>query len=347
MSAARRGLRNEASRGAQAPRPTAHPEMPAIFDTLPGHEVPVGGIAGGFRKLWAGTPAQEARAVQLNLVLHLGRNTTPADAAEQFQVLRRFAQRYPGRVVVLCPDFDPAAPAGMRAKIHGECFLGKAKGDTRCVEFVLLHYTLAARAHLENQVSVCLSTDMPLYYWAHRFSEAARLADYSYLLTRSKRVLFDAAVVPPDAFTFPWPNPAAVRDLAYTRTLPLRRGLGQFLSRYDPGAIPDGLRTVTLAHGPALGAEAGALATWFRRGLARCDAAKAGQVAFEIRAQAGAGRLEAVFSYAAPGKFFRWQADLGTQQAEFAGDLGTGPTELRAGADLLQPDLALSEAMFF
>ena len=136
--------------------------MPAVFDALPGQEVPVGGISAGFNKLWAGSPAKESRAVQLNLVLHLGANSTPADAVGQFQATLRFAQRYPARVVVLCPDFDAKAPPEIRAKIYGECFLGKSKNDTRCVEFVILHYTMAVRSHLESQVSVCLSTDMPL-----------------------------------------------------------------------------------------------------------------------------------------------------------------------------------------
>ena len=56
------------------------PAMPAVFDALPGVEVPVGGISAGFGKLWADSPARESRAVQLNLVLHLGANSTPADA---------------------------------------------------------------------------------------------------------------------------------------------------------------------------------------------------------------------------------------------------------------------------
>ena len=58
--------------------------MPAVFEALPGVEVPVSGIAAGFKKLWADSPAKESRAVQLNLVLHLGANATPADAVEQF-----------------------------------------------------------------------------------------------------------------------------------------------------------------------------------------------------------------------------------------------------------------------
>lgn len=318
--------------------------MPAVFDALPGLEVPVGGIAAGFRKLWADSPAQESRAVQLNLVLHLGANTTPADALAQFQHTLHFARRYPARVVVLCPDFDERAAAGMRAKVHGECFLGKSKNDTRCVEFVLLQYTMAVRDYLESQVSVCLSTDMPLYYWAHRFSDTKRLADYGYLLTRSKRILFDSAVAPADTFTYPWPNPAAVRDLAYTRTLPLRQNLGQFLSRYTPALINTGLRQVTLRHRREFAAEAGCLLGWVKKGLARSGATGAG---FEVSGADCPGCFAMEFTYADPKKTFSWNADLGRDHAEFSGDLGTGPTRLVAGAHFLAPEMALSEAMFF
>lgn len=318
--------------------------MPAVFDALPGQEVPVGGIAAGFTKLWADSPAKESRAVQLNLVLHLGSNTTPPDAVEQFQHTLKFAQRYPCRVVVLCPDFDAQAPTQIRAKIYGECFLGKSKNDTRCVEFVILHYTIAARPYLENQVSVCLSTDMPLYYWGHRFSAAKRLAEYGYLLTRSKRILFDSAVVPPDTFTFPWPNLAAVRDLAYTRTLPLRQNLGQFLSRYAPALINAGLQRVTIRHRQQFAAEASCLLGWVKKGLVR---AGAGPVAFEVTPVDCAGCFSMAFTYADSKKVFQWEADLSTNHAEFTGDLGTGRTTLVAAAHFLAPEAALSEAMFF
>jgi hypothetical protein len=318
--------------------------MPAVFDALPGQEVPVGGISAGFKKLWADSPAKESRAVQLNLVLHLGANSTPADAVEQFQATLRFAQRYPARVVVLCPDLDDQAPAGIRAKIYGECFLGKSKNDTRCVEFVILHYTMAARGYLESQVSVCLSTDMPLYYWGHKFSAAKRLADYGYLLTRSKRILFDSAVVPADAFTYPWPNISAVRDLAYTRTLPLRQNLGQFLSRYAPALINEGLQKVTIRHRKEFAAEASCLLGWVKKGLVR---AGAGPVAFEVTPVDCDGCFSMAFTYTDPKKVFKWVADLSKDQAHFTGDLGTGRTTLAAGAHFLAPEAALSEAMFF
>ncbi len=320
--------------------------MPEVFDALPGHAVPVGGISDGFNKLWADTPAKESRAVQLNLVLHFGRNTRPQDALEQFAHTRLFAQRYPCRVVVLCPDYDEAAPAAIHAKIYGECFLGKSPGDMRCVEFVLLHYTVAARGYLENQVSVCLSADMPLYYWAHRFADVHRLADYGYLLTRSKRILFDSAVVPANTFTYPWPNQSAVRDLAYTRTLPLRQNLGQFLSRYTPALINTGLRQVTIRHRRQFGAEAACLLGWVKKGLVR-SGADTGAITFEVTPIECPGCFSMKFTYADPKKSFDWEADLARDHADFAGDLGTGRTTLRAGAHFLAPELALSEAMFF
>lgn len=320
--------------------------MAELFDALPGQEVPVGGIAAGFKKIWADTPAQESRAVQLNLVLHLGRNSSAPDAVRQFGHTLSFARRYPCRVVVLCPDYDEKSPPEMRAKIYGECFFGKAKNDTRCVEFVILHYTMSVRQHLENQVSVCLSTDLPLYYWAHAFAETRRLAEYGYLLTRSKRVLFDSAIVPPDTFTYPWPNLSAVRDLAYTRTLPLRQNLGQFLSRYTPAQITGGLQTVLLRHQAAYAAEAGCLLGWIRKGLVRGGSDLA-TVGFTVKPEQCQGCFELSFGYADPKKIFRWEADLVKNHAEFTGDLGTGRTSLTVGAHLLAPEMALAEAMFF
>jgi hypothetical protein len=320
--------------------------MPELFDALPGQEVPVGGIAAGFRKLWADTPAKESRAVQLNLVLHLGRNCSAEDAVAQFKHTVGFAHRYPCRVVVLCPDYQEGAAPEMRAKIYGECFFGKSKNDTRCVEFVILHYTMAVRQYLEDQVSVCLSTDLPLYYWAHGFAHTARLADYAYLLTRSKRVLFDSAIAPPDTFSYPWPNRSAVRDLAYTRTLPLRQNLGQFLSRYSPELIGAGLKSVHLRHQAAYAAEANCLLGWVKKGLTRSGVSADG-IAFTVKPEQCQGCFELSFTYADAKKVFLWQADLSANHAEFTGDLGTGRTTLTVGAHLLAPEMALAEACFF
>lgn len=327
--------------------------MPEVFNALPGLEVPVSGIDRGLTEildqvvLAGGTSpvAEEVKATQVNFVLHLGFNTTPEDGVVQFQTLLRFSQRYPSRVVVLCPLRHDEGATEMRAKIYGECFFGKSKDDTRCVEFVMLSYPIVARQHLENQVSVCLSTDLPLYYWPHRFADCKRLADYTYLLARAKRVLIDSAIAPFDTFTFPWPQPEKLRDLAHARLLPVRQTVGQFLGRFAPEKLVGELRGVTVTYGPALGAEACELTGWLRQRLVACGAVA--ETLPLTSEPAAAGQLGIRFDYTDPAKFFRWKGDLTTHHALFEANFGTGPATLSAPVSLLTPEMALSEAMFF
>src|SRR5476651_463802 len=138
--------------------------MSSIFTALPGIEVPVDSISKSLADMWASTAANggpapeadDAKATQVNFVLHLGLNTTPEDAAVQFQTAVRFSQRYPSRVVVLAPLSRDEGGPEIRAKVYGECHLGKSKSDKRCVEFVMLSYPRNAREFLESQVSICL-----------------------------------------------------------------------------------------------------------------------------------------------------------------------------------------------
>lgn len=330
--------------------------MPEIFNALPGLEVPVGSIANGLAQMWTdhgadGRPtldADDAKATQVNVVLHLGLNTTPADGERQFRTVVDFSRRYPSRIVVLCPLHTDVPAPEMRAKIYGECFLGKSKSDKRCVEFVMLSYSRSARVFLENEVSICLSTDLPLYYWAHRFSASGRLADYRYLLGRAKRVLIDSAIAPPDALTYPWPNPSATRDLVYCRLLPVRQTVGQFLAAYAPAVLVDELQTVTVRHDAPLAAEGRVLLAWLRRRLAACGAAVESVQWVVGPVTAGNARSLAIqFDYANGTRYFKWGGDLATGQALFEANLGLGATTLSAALSLLSPEAALSEAMFF
>jgi hypothetical protein len=327
--------------------------MPSIFSALPGIDVPVDSISKSLTDMWADTAASggpapeadDAKATQVNFVLHLGLNTTPEDAAVQFQTTVRFSQRYPSRVVVLCPMRRDEGGTEIRAKIYGECHLGKSKSDKRCVEFVMLSYPRTAREFLESQVSICLSTDLPLYYWPHRFTESSKLADYRYLLTRARRVLIDSAIAPADALTYPWPRPEAVRDLVYARLLPLRQSLGQFLSRYPMTSICEGLQTVSVSHAPALAAEGRVLLGWLRDRVGQCGKNQA-TFAVEPLPAGAAGSFEVGFNYLGP-KRFKWTGDVVKGQAYFEADFGTGRTTLPASVSLLPPENALSEAMFF
>lgn len=331
-----------------------HTLMPSIFDALPGIEVPVGEINHRLDSLWVDTAAhggaapgaEEAKATQVNFVLHLGFRTNPEDAQQQFQTVVRFARRYPSRIVVLCPIADEARNGGvMRAKIYGECFLGKAKNDKRCVEFVLLSYPQAARRFLEDQVSICLSTDLPMYYWAHRFSASGKLADYQYLLSRAKRVLIDSAVAPEDALTYPWPKPEALRDLACARVLPIRQSVGQFLASYPSNVLTGALAEVTVTHPDNLMAEARALLSWLRERFTACGAVNA---SFSLAASGNPDRALGIgFRYTERGKSFRWTGNLDTHHALFEAEFAGAKTRLPAGVALMEPENALSEAMFF
>ncbi len=328
--------------------------MTSIFDALPGQETPVGAIARNLARLWAtddGTglkPGEDSKATQVNFVLHLGIHTTAEDALVQFQTAVRFSRRYPCRVVVLCPIRDDNAPGGeLRAKIYGECHPGKTRGDLRCCEFVLLSYPTAARKFLENQVSICLSTDLPLYYWAHNFSSSAKLGAYQYLLGRAKRVLLDRSHVPEgECGELSWPHPEAVRDLVHARLLPVRQSIGQFLSAYPPAALVEGLVGVVVRHGAARRAEARVLADWAVARLVACGAPAglAGDPAPDPAS--GADTVELSFTYGNEHRF-RFSGDFARGCAQFSARIRGADTELATAIGLLSPEAALAEAMFF
>jgi glucose-6-phosphate dehydrogenase assembly protein OpcA len=327
--------------------------MPGIFDALPGIETPVGSISGGLAQMWEGTasegkpsPANEnAKAIQVNFVLLLGFKTDAADAVRKFEIAVRFSRRHPSRVVVLCPVPDESGANEMCAKVYGECTIGKTKDDMRCCEFVMLSYPRNARVHLENQVSICLSTDLPLYFWAHGFVDAAKLADYHYLMTTAKRVIIDSASAPAGVANFQWPRPENLRDLAFARLLPIRQSIGQFLSRYPADVLSAGLKSITLRHGAGVPAEARVLLAWARERLEECGA-KGVAERMEQSAELPAEGFDLAFAFADK-RFFRWTADVAAAHASFDADFGGGRTKMQVSAAFLPPEAALSEAMFF
>jgi hypothetical protein len=321
-----------------------------IFDALPGIEAPVGEIASSLAGMWSdaaeqGRPApaeEDSTATQVNFVLHLGLNAGAEDAVAQFGTVVAFSRRYPCRVVVLCPLHDDDPDTQMRCKVYGECTIGKTRDDARCCEFVMLSYPRSLRQYLESQVSVFLSTDLPLYYWAHGFATNSGLADYRFFLTNSKRVLIDSSEAPAGAMAYPWPRPEAMRDLVAARLLPVRQGIGQFLSRYPTDVLSGGLRAVSVEHGAGLAPEGRVLMEWLGDRLGACPAAFGCVPAPD----AAARTLSVSFAYDGA-KAFTWCGDLAAGRALFKANFGSGATTLPASVSLLSPENALSEAMFF
>jgi hypothetical protein len=249
---------------------------------------------------------------------------------------------------VLCPTREEEVKEPtIRAKIFGECHPGKTRGDLRCCEFVILNYPTAARVFLENQVSTCLSTDLPLYYWAHNFASSAKLGAYQYLLKKAKRVLIDRSLVPPeDQGEVAWPRPENVRDLVEARLLPVRQTIGQFLSAHAPAALAHGLSDVVVHHGSARRAEASVLAEWSRARLVACGAATSLCAKVQADAAAPADMIDVVFNYANT-QSVRFQGDLAKGRAQLCARIAGSVTELSTTISLLSSEAALAEAMFF
>ena len=123
--------------------------------------------------------------------------------------------------------------------------------------------------------------------------------------------------------------------------------LSPVLWRKLPGAKSAGrVQSVTLRHQAAVAAEASSLLGWIKKGVVR-SGADLTPISFQCASDLAAGSFDLQFTYADPKKNFHWSADLEKKEAVFDGDLGSGHTTLTVGAQLLIPELMLSEAMFF
>ncbi len=327
--------------------------MTPVFEALPGMDVPVGGITGALARVWDGGAAEggapsEFRASQMNLVLHLGLPVTPEDGLAQFGAALRFTQRYPARIIVLCPRAEGGSDLAMQAKVYCECFIGKSGREMNCIEAVMLTYPQEDRAYLEDQVSTIVEADLPIYYWVHRMSQVRRIAAYAWLLRNSRRFLLDTAVSAPEAREFPWPRADGFRDLAQARLLPVRQSVGQYLSAFPPETIGRGLRTVTLISRPDFEAEGRGLLEWTRTRLEACGATGASAPAYETRAASPKATLslEMQFTYD-DDRFFHWCVEFSRGGARFESNLGGNRQSLPVTASLLSPEAALGEAIFY
>ncbi len=327
--------------------------MNSVFEALPGIEVAVGEMHRALERIWEsdvpagrGAPS-EFRASQLNLVIHFGLPTGPAEAVGVFDLALRFAQAHPCRVIALVPLVDAPPGAPMQAKLYSQCFIGSSRNDMSCTEALVLAYPQETRAYVSDQVSTLIEPDLPLYYWAHHFSACHKIADYQYLLKTARRFVFDSALVPAEALAYPWPRPETVRDLAATRLLPVRQLLGQYLAGIAPERLVEGLERVVVRASQELRCEARALLAWAGDALGRCGGA--GVTAERMQEPlpgTDAAKLELELGYT-DGRSFRWKADLAMGAAGFDGDFGQGRVLHCAPVKLAAPEIALGEALLF
>lgn len=333
--------------------------MENLLNALPGIRLPVESVTDTLHHMWDvqkgefGQSQSEFRASQMNLILHFGLDTSEEEAQLQFDTAIQFAQRYPCRIIVLCPAQPGHIEDLLEAKLFSQCYIGSHLRDLCCCEALILGYSIEESHSLESQVSLWLESDLPVYHWFNRVP-ANRICDY-YLtfITRCQRVLFDGAIEEWDPDSINWPDAARVRDLAYARTLPLRQQLGQYISSIPVAVLLEHLGTLRFAAGPASQAEMKHLWAWHRACLLKAvGSADTGRVEQFLPAmdaiEALEGREMSIEWLDADGKaFIRWEYLPDQHAGRFECTLQGTAGNLFSHLEPITSHKALAEALFF
>lgn len=324
--------------------------MSKILEALPGLMLPIAEVNRQLGQMWnpgkegSGAPS-EFRASQMNLILHFGKQTTPEDARARFEEAIHFSQRYPSRIIVLCPEEgqrDEDSP--MDAKLFAQCYIGHTQRSMCCCEALMLGYPPDEKGYLQNQVSIWLENDLPTCHWFHRVPKERIQEHYRSFSHGMKRVLFDSTVEGTGFREIPWQDPHRVKDLALARLLPLRQSIGQYLSGFTPEQLIDGVARIALSSTPNRSGEAKNLSSWMKSCLVNSGASE---------------ELPQEYSSLDNGDLIRgeWQDSEGKVLFSFEADLEKSIGKLHAifanceewpfEAHLLGSREALSEAVFF
>ncbi len=331
--------------------------MTSLLDSLPGMPLPVAKVTDMIAAMWQsestdGEAPSEFRASQMNLILHFGRSTSQKEALTQFEIASRFAQRYPCRIIVLCPVLDETDDYQLSAKLYAQCYMGESFDTKTCSESLLLGYSPEHLDHLENQVSTWLESDLPIYIWLHKVHASEIIKNFSGILKSCRRLVYDSSIEGEPDKAVPWPTYLKVRDLAYSRTLPLRQSIGQFLSAYPPIDLIDGLEGVEIKYAAGRGGESHGLLVWHRASLIDCAGKKEIKLddkTFKTRVLDDSTDLEldVNWTYRDGSRFFHWEVKKGTNLGELKANFGNGELTFPFSIKLLDPETALGEALFF
>lgn len=331
--------------------------MNRLIDALPGVSMTVEAVTRTLRHMWdhelgSSDGRLDFRASQMNVILHFGLETTPEEAREQFGVAVRFAQRYPCRIVVLCPGRRPAGEDAFEGKLFSQCYLGSHLRELCCCEALILGYSPEQSDFLESQVSIWLESDLPIYHWLHRVPAERISRQYLGFLKRCRKVLFDGAVAADGYDAIDWPESVHLSDLARARTLPLRQHIGQFLSGFPPSELVDGLESLELAHSASLQRVAHHLLEWHRGALARCYGKGGGleRLAIACTPLDPADRdccLRVRWGYDSPDRYLIIEYNRSRKAGLIRASLPSGQFEHPLHIEPLGQEAVLAEAMFF
>lgn len=328
--------------------------MKDIIDALPGLDLPVAEVTRRLERMWEadaqGSPSA-FRASQMNVVLHFGWDVSPEDAGERFEAILKFAQRYPSRIILLCPSRS-ITDGSMRAKLFSQCYIGDSHREMCCCEALLLGYQPDNCGYLANQVSVWLEPDLPSYHWFCGVP-ASRIREYfSTLLVGVRRSIYDSSFESEDLGQLDWPNPDRVGDLATARLLPVRQAIGQYLSGYDISQICEGLQSVTIRHCDGMAGEGQRLMEWIKDCLGECNrcedcAALKAEYRVEDSCKNGSDCSLCLELNYGDGRYFKWRKQSEGMMGEIEDSLGQNTEKITTRIKALDSDQMIAEALFF
>lgn len=328
--------------------------MKDLIDVLPGLDLPVAEVTNRLDRMWEGDASGSPsafRASQMNVVLHFGWGVDAETAQARFDALLTFAQRYPTRIIVLCPSRE-ITDGSMSAKLFSQCYIGDSHREMCCCEALILGYQPENAGYLSNQVSVWLEPDLPTYHWFCGVP-GRRIEEYfDHLLVGVRRSIYDSSYEGEDLSLLNWPEPGRVGDLAMARLLPVRQAIGQFLSGYEILDLCGGLETVTVRHSDELAGEGMRLLQWIRDCFSdchQCEQCEAEAAKYEIKVFDEADTkcsLSLEFSYKDE-RYFKWCKFREGAMAEIEASLGKSKETITTRIKPLGAEQVLAEALFF
>jgi len=325
-----------------------------ILEKLPGITMPVAEVNRQLGNMWhaekeGSNAPSEFRASQMNLILHFGIQTEPADAEARFQEAIAFSQRYPSRILVLCPENKHVGERFLEAKLFALCYIGDTPRSMCCCEALMLGYPPNEKGDLVNQISIWLENDLPTCHWFHRVP-AERVRSHYLSFTRGmKRVLYDSSVEGQEYSEIPWNEPKRIRDLADARILPIRQSIGQYLSGFSPQELINGVTSLELEHSPELAGEAHCLALWMKKCLLDAGVANTLELSLKpLMKKNVSHRINGKWGIQNSKNQFSFTFNLDECQGRLKASFGQMATEdYPIECHLLPPHEALSEAIFF
>lgn len=330
--------------------------MPELIDALPGVALPVEEVTRRLDTMWAGDPSEQSpsefRASQMNVVLHFGKDVDPRDARIRFDGLIRFAQRYPSRIIVLCPR--DTGSGSMTSKLFSQCYIGSTHREMCCCEALFLSYQPEDFGYLSNQVSTWLESDLPTYHWFSGVPDQRIEVYFDNLLSGVRRCVFDGSIESENLAALNWPEPQRVYDLAKARILPIRQSIGQYLSGYSMESLCHGLEGVEISHRESSRGEAAALGAWVLtcfskelNGSAKEEVLPSVEVrSLDSNENASSPMLSMTWRYSNE-NLFQWTMHKEGSRGQIKSSFDGRTENLSMHVRLLPLEKALAEALFF